>query len=434
MVQRYKIDRAFLRAITPTGGYQDYADSELRGFAVKVAPGGTISYTIRWRKPDGGHARRVIGYFPAMNPGDARELARKEMRNVDRKGETATETLERRRRMAEEARVIGTGFTLGTFLEQRYGAWLLANNKSGQATLTRLQKAFSEFQDRQLNDFNAWIIEKWRSDRLKAGLSAATTNRDLAALRGLFSRAVEWDLIADHPLAKVKSLRESGGKIRWLAADEEIRLRNALDAREERERAGRDNANKWRELRGHELYPDLRAVTFVDYIKPSVLLSMNTGLRRGELFSLRRQDINLERAVLTVRDENSKSGKTRHIPLNDEALTAMRAWLEQTSTELVFPNPDGERLTTTKTAWLKLLKDAEITQFRWHDMRHHFASRLVMAGVDLNTVRELLGHADLKMTLRYAHLAPEYKAAAVAKLSKPVIDNVVSLNADQANG
>ncbi|MNE76136.1 site-specific tyrosine recombinase XerC [compost metagenome] len=66
-----------------------------------------------------------------------------------------------------------------------------------------------------------------------------------------------------------------------------------------------------------------------------------------------------------------------------------------------------------KSAWLKLLERAKIGSFRWHDMRHDFASRLVMAGVPLNTVRDLLGHSDIKMTLRYAHMAPESKAAAV---------------------
>ena len=82
----------------------------------------------------------------------------------------------------------------------------------------------------------------------------------------------------------------------------------------------------------------------------------------------------------------------------------------------VFPGAEGARLEDIKKGWAPLVKAAKVEAFTFHDLRHTFASKLVMAGVDLNTVRELLGHADLKMTLRYAHLAPEHKAAAVAKL------------------
>src|SRR3546814_7773873 len=112
--------------------------------------------------------------------------------------------------------------------------------------------------------------------------------------------------------------------------------------------------------------------------------------------------------LMTVTGATAKSRRTRHIPLNREATLVLQGWREQSLTRegRVFVNDDGERFGQVNTAWRRLLKDAGITEFRWHDMRHHFASRLVMGGVDLNTVRELLGHRDYAMTLRYAHLAP----------------------------
>ncbi len=111
--------------------------------------------------------------------------------------------------------------------------------------------------------------------------------------------------------------------------------------------------------------------------------------------------------------------KIRYIPLNSEALTALSAWREQTANqnELVFINEEtGKPFTTIKKSWSALRDKANLTNFRWHNFRHHFASRLIMSGSDLNTVRELLGHADIKMTLRYAHLAPSHKADAVERL------------------
>lgn len=144
-----------------------------------------------------------------------------------------------------------------------------------------------------------------------------------------------------------------------------------------------------------------------------VLLAINTGLRRGELLSLTWHDIDLVARMITVRAERAKNGKQRHVPLNQEALSVLQCWKDQSNDDLhVFQPKD------VKTAWVKLLARAQVTGFRFHDLRHHFASKLVTKGVDLNTVRELLGHADIKMTLRYAHLAPAHLAAAVAKLGE----------------
>jgi integrase len=151
---------------------------------------------------------------------------------------------------------------------------------------------------------------------------------------------------------------------------------------------------------------------FADHITPAVLLTMNTGLRRGELLALTWADIVGD--VLTVHGLGAKSGQTRHIPLNSEAVSVLHRWRAQSSGDRVIAVD-----TSFKTAWASLLKAAKITRFRWHDLRHHFASRLVQAGVPLNTVRELLGHADLTMTLRYAHLAPAQTRAAVDLLVQP---------------
>ena len=150
-----------------------------------------------------------------------------------------------------------------------------------------------------------------------------------------------------------------------------------------------------------------------------VVLSLNTGLRRGEVFSLTWHCVNFQTKTLTVEGVTAKSGQTRHIPLNAEALNVLRQWRNQTKAEgLVFPGKHGNRLDNVRKSWAGLLKNASITGFRWHDLRHDFASKLVMAGVPLNTVRDLLGHADLATTLRYAHFAPDYRAQAVGMLRR----------------
>jgi hypothetical protein len=169
---------------------------------------------------------------------------------------------------------------------------------------------------------------------------------------------------------------------------------------------------------------------FGDHLTPAILLSMNTGLRRGELLALRWDSIDFGRQMLTVEGGTAKSRQTRHVALNNEAMGALNRWREQTH--------GGRRIfevrTGFKTAWAKLLKRANITKFRWHDLRHHFASRLVQVGLPLNTVRDLLGHNSVAMSLRYAHLAPDQRREAVAKLNKkPLLARTMRLQWNQGS-
>jgi integrase len=313
-----------------------------------------------------------------------------------------------------ERRLLRTA-TFKQYLANDYGPWVIAHRRTGDETLRRLRQAFAVFLPLSMGDISQARVERWRTARFAAKTAAATVNRDLAALRAALSHAVEIDLLPAHPLARLKPARvDSRGVVRYLSGDEEVRLRQALAARDTKRRQARDAANLWRRERSYNQLPAFG--TYTDHLTPLTLLALNTGCRRGELFALTWADV--EGAVMTIHGTITKSGHTRHIPMNREARDVLVKWrpVDAKPNAYVFQNGEKVGLTTIKTAWASLLKRAGIESFRFHDIRHTFASNLVMAGVDLNTVRELLGHADLKMTLRYAHLAPEVKAAAVEKL------------------
>ncbi len=260
---------------------------------------------------------------------------------------------------------------------------------------------------------NAWVIEKWRSKRIKHGVADATLNRDLATLRSALSKAVEWKILAANPIAGVKQRKVDNARVRYLTADEEKRLRDALAKRDKDAIAARKSGNEWRQQRGKELSSPIPLHGFADHLTPMVLLALATGLRRGELTALVWEDVDLANKLLTARAAAAKSNRSRVVPLNREAVLVLERWKRQQG-----GNGRLFAVQSIKTAWGALMTAASIKALRFHDTRHNFASRLVSNGVDLNTVRELLGHADLKMTLRYAHLAQEHKAKAVETLGR----------------
>ncbi|WP_157057008.1 site-specific integrase [Herbaspirillum autotrophicum] len=413
-----KITRELLRDTKTTEKTLDIMDTDVKGFLVRLTPSGAANFAIRYSGKSGRQERYSLGMnYPSTSVSEAREAARILLGRIAA-GENPADD--------KKVRLAGK-LTLFGFIDGDYGEHLRSKSKSAEATIARLKKCFATFKDQGLAEVDTLSITRWRANRIKAGKAASTVNRDIGALRPVFSRAVDWKLLAESPMKSIKALKSNADPIvRFLSSDEEKRLRAALDMRETREREGRARANIWRSARHYELLPHLTEAQYLDYLKPAVLLSINTGVRQGEMLKLRIADVNLENdPYIFIRGATAKSNKGRHVPLNDEAQAVLSQWIKQHPSEgalkgLVFPGKGGKPLVEIKTAWRNLLRNAEITGFRWHDMRHHFASRLVMAGVDLNTVRELLGHSDLKMTLRYAHLAPEHKAAAVQKLMRVI--------------
>jgi integrase len=391
-------------------------DTTLKGLLLRIQPTGLKTYYLEYRNAAAKRNRIKIGEAGSMTADQARANAR--LLYADAlKGVDLQAAKKDKRRQAEAARKR----TLGVFLDDVYTPWSEQHHARSTQSRARLRAAFATLMDQPMADLTPGVLEQWRTERRRGGSTPATVNRDITALRGLLSRAVDWGYLEAHPLprGKLKKLKvDSTSRLRFLAPEEEAALRAALDRREMKARAGRAKANDWRAVRGYPLLPDLWAAAFVDYLKPMVLLAINTGLRRGELFKLDWQDINLRSANLTVQATNAKSGELRHVPLNIEAVDVLKRWRGASiAAGPVFPaNAEGERLGNIQTSWENLRKDAGLVDFNFHDLRHTFASKLVMAGVDLNTVRELLGHADIEMTLRYAHLANEHKAEAVNRL------------------
>jgi integrase len=363
---------------------------------------------VRWKA----NADKSLGKWPGVTIESARTKAKALLVETDVHGAPLA-VIEANK--PPEAKAL----TFGEYIRDHYAPWAIAHQKAGRATVDALAATFGDdLYDKPLNEISALDVESIKAKRLKAGRMPATVNRDLDRIRGALSRALDWGMLSTHPLRTVKRAKgNDNSRVRYLSKTEDKRLREALQAREGTRRKERLNANQWRAERGYEDRPVWPATAYTDHLMPLVLLALNTGLRRGELFSLDWDNVNLAGKMLTVTAGNAKSRKARHIPLNTEALMVLKRWRKQGSGEgLVFPGAAGERLTNINKSWDGLAEAAKLPDFRFHDLRHDFASKLVMAGVDLNTVRELLGHADIAMTLRYAHLAPQKLAAAVAML------------------
>ena len=258
------------------------------------------------------------------------------------------------------------------------------NKRSWKSDLSRLKSSLiPAFGNLTLKDITPLLIEKCRSNRLESGRSKSSVNREMALLKKMHNLAIDWGYAAQNPVKKVRFFSEKDNlKERVLTSEEELRLLN-------------------------ECAP---------HLKPILIIALNTGMRLGEILGLKWNQIDFRR--MQVRVERTKSGSVRFIPMNlvlSETLSMLRSRNE--GLEYVFHNPEtGRPLASVKRAFLTACRKAGITGLRFHDLRHTFASRLVERGVDLITVKELLGHSSVKITERYTHPNQSLKQSAVESL------------------
>jgi len=164
------------------------------------------------------------------------------------------------------------------------------------------------------------------------------------------------------------------------------------------------------------------------YLRDLVSFAVNSGMREGEIFNSRKPDVNLVTRFIKVTD--TKNNESRNVPINDTLEEILERRMQDQSSEYIFCNSKGEKLTVLTNAFWYAVKKAGLVRveskkgetkdirFRFHDCRHTFGSRLGMAGTDLKTIMEIMGHKTPKMALRYLHPMPTHKLEAVKKLDK----------------
>ena len=237
--------------------------------------------------------------------------------------------------------------------------------------------------DVPLKEITQQRIERMLSDWMQANqFSTGTRNTYLMRLKAIFSKAVEWGLLRENPASGVKDLRGQEGRTRFLTTDEIQALLAAATKR----------------------------------FRPMLVVALHTGMRRGEIFQLRWVDVDFQNRIVNVH-RRTKTSKNRAIPMDETLYETLCELHASRQSELVFPSRStGEELVDISRVFPPVCQKAGIKNFRFHDLRHTFASHLVMCGTDLAVVRDLLGHSTVRMTERYAHLAPGYRAAAVMTL------------------
>lgn len=345
------------------------------GIFSRAKKDGTTQYGIMYTGPDGKRVREIIG--PTLT------LARKVL--VSRKAE-----------IAEGRYNFPTKKKTPTFLE--FSADYLNHARQHKRSWRRdsgiVAKLVEFFGTKRLDQITTWDVQRYAAKSAET-IKKATVNRETSIMRRMFNLAIEWEQIEKNPAAaKGIVFREPDRSIYPLSDAEQDALLLACPS----------------------------------HLFPIVAMALNTGLRKGELLALDWADVDLVRGALVVRQ--SKSGRVRHVPLNSAAVDALRR-IEGPRQGRVFcfkGRPIADNINRSfgrarRNAGLeRVVKDEHGRRQVWprfHDLRHTFATSVVLGGTDLVTARDLLGHANVATTQRYSHPTPDSKRRAVDCLVRP---------------
>jgi integrase len=285
-------------------------------------------------------------------------------------------------------------------LAEKYLSWINGRQKSAKTKGYIVGQLLSVFDTMPLRRFNTVIVDQLQTDLINKGYKPASNNKILNILKHMFSKAVEWEMVEENILKrirKVKPLKNENKRLRYLSKEECQILINTCES----------------------------------HLKPIVITALNTGMRKGEILNLRWDNVDLRHGFILL--DKTKNGERREIPINDTLRAVLQGLQRRLDIPYVFYDAaTGKPYQDVKRSFNTACRRAGIRDFHFHDLRHTFASHLVMAGVDLTTVSRLLGHKSLTMTLRYSHLAPEHMSKAVDILDSVINEKTISTKLAQS--
>jgi len=254
--------------------------------------------------------------------------------------------------------------------------------KSSKTERVRVLFWKREFGSRPIGQITRAELQDWQAHKRQTN-KPATVNRIMCRLRHMFNKAVEWELLDESPMERLRFLPENNARLRYLSMDECGKLLEGCIA------------------------PHMRALATV---------ALHTGMRLGEILNLEWSDLDFASGSILIRD--SKNGQPRHVPMDSTVRTLLSSYIPTPGSSHVFPSASGGRLSTVQKAFRNARTRAGMPDLHFHDLRHTFASHWVMSGGDLYVLKDILGHKSISMTQRYAHLSPAYKRTMVDSMEK----------------
>ncbi|MGH7908557.1 MAG: tyrosine-type recombinase/integrase [Thermodesulfobacteriota bacterium] len=267
-----------------------------------------------------------------------------------------------------------------------------------------LRRLIELYGNKKLSEITPKDIDDYKTLRLRDA-KPATVNREIATLRQIFNLAKRWKkFFGENPISISKLLPEHNLKERILTYEEETRLFSLCNP----------------------------------YLRPIVVTALNTGMRKSEILTLKWSNVDQKNGVITIDQTNTKTKKTRRIPINSTMRTLLpEQKLKSGGSEHVFLSQTGAPYKfhdSLKGAFERTCRKAGITGFRFHDLRHTSATRMVESGASIVAVSKILGHSDIKMTMRYSHPDNSLKEAVellTSNLSNSVTDKFTDREGSQ---